>query len=72
MIRIAATVLLLLPFATTSYVANAKSDAPKGKSDYGRQLLFQLEAKVAADVAKDGQAGFFTHWAGDYVELAGC
>jgi Domain of unknown function (DUF4440) len=61
MIKIAATLLLLLTFATTSFA--------KRKSDNGTELLFQLEAKVAADVAKDGHAGFFTHWAGDYVEL---
>jgi hypothetical protein len=42
MIRIAATFLLLLTFATTPL-------ASKAKSDNGKELLFQLEAKVAAD-----------------------
>jgi len=69
MIRIAATLLLLLTFATTSYAAEAKFDPPEGKSGDGAEVLLQLEAKVAADVAKVGHAGFFSHWSGDYVEL---
>jgi ketosteroid isomerase-like protein len=47
----------------------AYTDAAEAKPDKDKDLLFQLEAKVAADVAKDGHAGFFPHWAEDYVEL---
>jgi len=67
--RISATLLLLLAFATTAYAAKAKSDTFKRNSDKGTELLFQLDVKVAADVAKEGRAGFFTHWAEDYVEF---
>jgi ketosteroid isomerase-like protein len=45
------------------------SFATKQKSASGSQLLFQLEADFAADVAKDGHAAFITYFAEDGVEL---
>jgi ketosteroid isomerase-like protein len=58
--RIAMAVLLL--FAAASF-------ASKQKPASGSDLLFQLEADFAADVAKDGHAAFITHFAEDGVEL---
>lgn len=62
MMRITLTALLLLAFATTSF-------ATKQKSAKGADLLFQLEASFAADVAKYGHAAFITYFADDGVEI---
>ncbi len=56
------TVALLLLFAATSF-------ATKQKSPTGSDLLFQLEANFAADVAQHGHDAFITHFAEDGVEL---
>jgi ketosteroid isomerase-like protein len=54
--------LLLLLLGTTSV-------ATKQKSAKGTDLLFQLEADFAADVAKNGHDAFITHFAEDGVEV---
>ena len=53
---------VLLLFVTASF-------ATKQKPASGSELLFQLEADFAADVAKDGHAAFITYFAEDGVEL---
>ena len=58
--RIAFTILLLL--AAVSFTTAQKS--PKGSD-----LLMQLEAEFAADVAQHGHAAFVTHFAEDGVEV---
>jgi hypothetical protein len=55
--------------ATTSCTTKAKSDTSDARSDKGAELLVQLEAKEAADVAKNGRPGFVNAWAEDGVEL---
>ena len=60
--RITVALLLLLLFATTSV-------ATKQKSPKGSDLLFQLEANFAADVAKHGHDAFLTHFAENGVEV---
>jgi ketosteroid isomerase-like protein len=56
------TVALLLLFAATSF-------ATKQKSPTGSDLLVQLEANFAADVAKHGHDAFLTYFAEDGVEI---
>jgi ketosteroid isomerase-like protein len=56
------TVAILLLFVATSVAAKQKS--PKGAD-----LLRQLEANFAADVAHNGHAAFLTYFAEDGVEL---
>jgi len=56
------TVAFLLLLAATSV-------ATKQKSAQGSDLLFQLEANFAADVAKHGHDAFLTYFAEDGVEL---
>jgi len=56
------TLLLLLLFAATSY-------AKKDKSAQGADLLRQLEAGFASDVAQHGHDAFITHFAEDGVEI---
>ena len=51
-------ILLAAPFA-----------GAKQKSLKGSDLLVQLEAEFAADVAKNGHAAFITHFAEDGVEV---
>jgi len=58
--RIAIAVLLFLA---------AISFAAKKKSASGSDLLVQLEAEFAADVAQHGHASFVTHFAEDGVEV---
>jgi ketosteroid isomerase-like protein len=58
--RIAVAILLLLA---------AASFATKQKSPTGSELLVQLEADFAADVAKHGHDAFLTHFAEDGVEV---
>ena len=58
------TVALLLLFLLT-----ATSIATNPKSPTGSDLLFQLEADFAADVAHNGHAAFLTYFAEDGVEL---
>jgi len=53
---------LLVLFTATSFSANQKTAK-------GADLLIQLEANFAADVAKDGHAAFITHFAEDGVEV---
>ena len=60
--RITLALLLLLFFAATSV-------ATKQKSAKGSDLLFQLEANFAADVAKHGHDAFLTYFAEDGVEI---
>jgi ketosteroid isomerase-like protein len=55
-------VLLLLLFAASSF-------AKKEKSANGENLLLQLEANFAADVAKHGHDAFLTYFAEDGVEI---
>jgi ketosteroid isomerase-like protein len=55
-------VLLLVLLATASL-------AKKEKSAQGSELLVQLEAQFAADVAQHGHAAFLTHFADDGVEV---
>jgi ketosteroid isomerase-like protein len=60
--RITVALLLLLLFAATSV-------ATKQKSPTGADLLRQLEADFAADVAKHGHDAFITYFAEDGVEI---
>jgi len=60
--RITVALPLLLLFAATSV-------ATKQKSAKGSDLLFQLEASFAADVAKHGHDAFLTYFAEDGVEI---
>jgi ketosteroid isomerase-like protein len=60
--RIIIAVLLLLLFAATSFARNEKSAN-------GANLLLQLEASFAADVAKHGHDAFLTYFAEDGVEI---
>jgi ketosteroid isomerase-like protein len=60
--RITVTLLLLLLFAATS-------SATKQKSPKGADLLRQLEADFAVDVAKHGHDAFLTYFAEDGVEV---
>jgi ketosteroid isomerase-like protein len=60
--RITVMLMLLLIMATTSV-------ATKQKSLKGSELLFQLEADFAADVAKHGHDAFLTYFADDGVEV---
>jgi ketosteroid isomerase-like protein len=60
--RITMAVLLLLLLAATSV-------ATKQKSLQGADLLRQLEADFAADVAKHGHDAFLTYFSEDGVEL---
>jgi ketosteroid isomerase-like protein len=60
--RITVALLLLLLFAATSV-------ATKQKSPKGAELLRQLEADFAADVAKHGHDAFITYFAEDGVEI---
>jgi ketosteroid isomerase-like protein len=60
--RITVAFLLLLLFAATSVAA--KQESPKGAD-----LLRQLEANFAADVAQHGHDAFLTYFAEDGVEL---
>ncbi|MFI5114979.1 MAG: YybH family protein [Terriglobales bacterium] len=60
--RITVGLLLLLLFAATSV-------ATKQKSPKGSDLLLQLEADFAADVAKHGHDAFITYFAEDGVEI---
>jgi ketosteroid isomerase-like protein len=57
------SVALLLVFLAATFAAT------KQKSPKGADLLIQLEANFAADVAKDGHAAFITHFAEDGVEV---
>ena len=56
------TVALLLLLAAASF-------ATRPKSAQGSDLLIQLEADFAADVAKHGHAAFITYFAEDAVEV---
>jgi ketosteroid isomerase-like protein len=60
--RVTVAFLLLLLFAATSVAA--KQESPKGTD-----LLRQLEANFAADVAQHGHDAFLTYFAEDGVEL---
>jgi ketosteroid isomerase-like protein len=60
--KITVALLLLLLFAATSVAA--KQESPKGAD-----LLRQLEANFAADVAQHGHDAFLTYFAEDGVEL---
>jgi ketosteroid isomerase-like protein len=60
--RVAIALLLLLLLAASSF-------AKKGKSPTGENLLLQLEANFAADVAKHGHDAFLTYFAEDGVEI---
>jgi ketosteroid isomerase-like protein len=60
--RITVAILLLLLVAATSF-------ATKQKSPKGTDLLRQLEADFATDVAKHGHDAFLTYFAEDGVEL---
>lgn len=59
--RISSTLLILLLGAT--------GFATRQKSAKGSELLFQLEANFAADVAKHGHDAFLTYFADDGVEV---
>jgi ketosteroid isomerase-like protein len=59
--RITATLLLALFLVSTSVA--------KQKSATGSDLLVQLEANFAADVAKGGHSAFLAYFAEDGVEL---
>jgi ketosteroid isomerase-like protein len=56
------TIAMLLLFAAA--VTTAKQKSPKGSD-----LLVQLEAEFAADVAKNGHAAFISHFAEEGVEV---
>jgi ketosteroid isomerase-like protein len=60
--RITVALLLVLLFASSSF-------AKKEKSPNGANLLLQLEANFAADVAKHGHGAFLTYFADDGVEI---
>jgi ketosteroid isomerase-like protein len=60
--KITVALLLLLLFAATSVAA-------KQESPQGADLLRQLEANFAADVAQHGHDAFLTYFAEDGVEL---
>jgi ketosteroid isomerase-like protein len=60
--RITVALLLLLLFAASAF-------AKKEKSANGANLLLQLEANFAADVAKHGHDAFLTYFAEDGVEI---
>jgi ketosteroid isomerase-like protein len=60
--RITVVLLLLLLFAASSF-------AKKEKSANGENILLQLEADFAADVAKRGHDAFLTYFAEDGVEI---
>lgn len=60
--KITATLLVMLLLAPTPF-------AKKDKSARGADLLRQLEAEFAADVAQHGHDAFITHFADDGVEL---
>jgi len=60
--KIITTLLILLLFSATSY-------AKKDKSAQGADLLCQLEAGFASDVAQHGHDAFITHFAEDGVEI---
>jgi ketosteroid isomerase-like protein len=60
--KITATLLLMLLLAAASF-------AKKDKSTHGADLLRQLEAEFAADVAQHGHDAFITHFADDGVEI---
>ena len=60
--KIIATLLLLVLLA-------AASVAKKDKSSQGADLLRQLEAEFAADVAQHGHDAFITHFADGGVEI---
>ena len=60
--KIASALLLLLIFTVSSLAT--KQRIPKGD-----ELLRQLEADFAADVAQHGHAAFITHFAEDGVEV---
>jgi ketosteroid isomerase-like protein len=60
--RFSTALLLLLSFT-------AFSNAAKQKSAKGAELLFQLEANFAADVARHGHDAFLTYFAEDGVEV---
>jgi ketosteroid isomerase-like protein len=59
------TFVILLVAAALAIPASAT----KPKSAKGVELLFQLEAAFAQDVAQHGHDVFFTHFADDGVEL---
>jgi ketosteroid isomerase-like protein len=61
--RISLTVLVLC------LVLIATSFATRQKSAKGPELLFQLEADFASDVAKHGHDAFLTYFADDGVEV---
>ncbi len=56
------SIALLVLLTATSFSANQKPAK-------GADLLIQLEANFAADVARDGHAAFITHFAEDGVEV---
>jgi ketosteroid isomerase-like protein len=60
--RITVSLLLVLIFAASSF-------ASKEKSANGANLMLQLEANFAADVAKHGHDAFLTYFAEDGVEI---
>src|ERR1035438_2751081 len=60
--RLTIALLLLLLFAASAF-------AKKDKSAQGSDLVFQLEADFAADVAKHGHDAFLTYFAEDGVEV---
>src|SRR5260370_37014173 len=60
--RITIALLVLLLFAATSFAKNEKSVKDEN-------LLLQLEASFAADVAKHGHDAFLTYFAEDGVEI---
>jgi ketosteroid isomerase-like protein len=60
--NVAVTLLLVLLFAATSL-------AEKGKPAQGSDLLVQLEAKFAQEVAQHGHDAFLTYFAEDGVEV---
>lgn len=62
MSKIAGTVLLLLAFVLSSV-------ATEQKALKGADLLRQLEADFAADVARNGHAAFLAYFAEDGVEV---
>ena len=62
MSRLTIALLLLLLFAAPAF-------AKKDKSAQGADLLRQLEADFAADVAKHGHDAFLTYFAEDGVEV---
>jgi|SRR5580704_14004312 ketosteroid isomerase-like protein len=60
--RIITAILVVLLFTATSF-------AKKDKSAQGADLLRQLEAEFAADVAQHGHDAFIAHFAEDGVEI---